>query len=60
MNPVPVVPGNDFMDSISGHVINGGDITDDGMHIFLDDGRVVIFTGQFMAFVGMLDKRSIN
>lgn len=57
---IPLVTGPEFMDSITGRTISGGNVTDDGVHFFLDDGRVVIMTGAFLVFVGNLEKRTLQ
>lgn len=33
---------------LQGCVIEGGDETDDGVHLVLADGRIVVFTGAFI------------
>ena len=39
---------SDLMEAVSGRVISGGDVTEDGMHLYLDDGKVLIFAGAFV------------
>ena len=59
MNP-PITSPAEFMESIRGHAIDGGDFTQDGMHLFLDDGRVIVLTGTFVAFVGSFQKQTLQ
>ncbi len=47
---------DEVLDSLKCAVINGGSLTDEGLHIFLEDGRVVIFYGQFILGVVRPDK----
>ena len=42
----------DFMASIQGFRIDGGEVTSDGMHMYLSDGRILVISGNFM--VGVL------
>lgn len=49
-----IVSTDDFIDSIRGRVISGGDVNDDGMHLILDDGRVLVIQGY--VFVGRLQE----
>lgn len=37
----------EVMEHLSGSRISGGERTDEGMHINLDDGRVLVFVGEF-------------
>lgn len=39
------------MDGILGHVIDRYQVTPEGMHFFLDDGRIVLFAGTFIIAV---------
>lgn len=48
------------MESIKGRVITGGDVQGDGMHIFLDDGRIIVVAGLFAAAVCEIDKSQVN
>ena len=50
---------DEVLASLRSAVISGGDLTDDGLHIFLEDGRVVIFYGQFILGVVRPD-RTLN
>ena len=42
---------DDLMSSIAGSRIKGGMETEDGLHMHLDGGRVLIFTGEFVIAV---------
>lgn len=44
---------DEVIESIVGKSITGGAVEKDGMHLYLDDGRVVIILGIF--YVGKLD-----
>ena len=57
---IPLTTPSEFMESIRGHAIDGGDFTQDGMHLFLDDGRVIVLTGTFVAFVGSFQKQTLQ
>lgn len=50
----------DVMEHLSGSKISGGARTDEGMHVFLEDGRVLVFVGEFVMGVMVLDKRSLQ
>jgi hypothetical protein len=39
---------DEVLESLKHAVIEGGGLTDEGLHIFLEDGRVVVFYGQFI------------
>ena len=50
----------EVMDYLSGCEISGGARTDDGMHVYLKDGRVLVFIGDFVMGVLVADKRVMN
>lgn len=50
---------DEVLNSLKAGVIEGGSLTDEGLHIFLEDGRVVIFYGQFILGVVRPD-RTLN
>lgn len=50
----------EVMEHLSGAKIQGGERTDEGMHISLEDGRVLVFVGEFVMGVMVLDKRQIQ
>ena len=50
----------EVMEHLSGAVIDSGERTDDGMHVFLKDGRVLVFMGDFVMGVLVADKRVMN
>jgi hypothetical protein len=37
-----IVSVPNFIDSISGQTITGGEVNDDGLHLYLGDGRVLV------------------
>jgi hypothetical protein len=49
-----IVNGHDFVDSIRGVGIEDGEIGDDGMHLYLTDGRILIVVG--IVYVGELER----
>ena len=51
---------SEVMEHLSGSVISGGERTDEGMHVYLNDGRVLIFVGEFVMGVMILDKRQLQ
>jgi hypothetical protein len=53
-----IVPVPSFIDSISGQTITGGEVNDDGLHLYLDDGRVLIILG--VVCVGELEKETLQ
>ena len=58
-NPtMEIVNSDEFLDSIRGRVTEGGDVNVDGMHLLLDDGRVLIISG--VVFVGRLVKETLQ
>jgi len=50
----------EVMSYLSGSVIDSGARTDDGMHVYLKDGRVLVFIGDFVMGVLVADKRVMN
>ena len=50
----------EVMEHLSGAVIDSGERTDDGMHVFLKDGRVLVFMGDFVMGVLVADKRNLQ
>lgn len=50
----------DVMEHLSGSRISGGERTDEGMHVFLDDGRILVFVGEFAMAVMIADKRNLQ
>jgi len=57
---VEVSTVEDVMEHLSGSKISGGSRTDEGMHAFLEDGRVLVFVGEFVMGVMVLDKRHLQ
>lgn len=45
----------DFLKSLVGAKISGGEETKEGMRLYLDDGRVFIFSGYFVIYTGRLE-----
>lgn len=58
MNDVSTV--EEVMEVLSGSVIDSGARTDDGMHVYLKDGRVLVFIGDFVMGVMVADKRNLQ
>jgi hypothetical protein len=48
-----------FIDSVSGQTITGGEVNDEGLHLYLDDGRVLLFVDGIV-FVGRLEKETLQ
>lgn len=55
-----LVTVEEVMTFLSGSVIESGERTDDGMHVYLKDGRVLVFIGDFVMGVLVADKRVMN
>lgn len=53
-----IVSIDDFIDSLKGSVIDGGDVNEDGMHLRLGDGRVLVIAG--VVYVGKLEKETLQ
>ena len=53
-----IVSVDDFINSLIGVVIEGGDTNEDGMHLRLNDWRVLIIAG--IVYVGRLEKESLQ
>lgn len=51
---------DEVLDSIKNAVILSGELSEDGLHFYLDDGRVIVFYGQFILGVARPDKSTIN
>ena len=49
---------DEVIDSITGKSITGGGVEHDGMHLYLDDGRVIIILGVF--YVGYCEKETLQ
>lgn len=45
---------------LSGTQIISGERTDDGMHVYLSDGRIMVFIGDFVMAVMVADKRNLQ
>ena len=54
------VEPSEVLETLKGSIIEGGQETEDGLHIYLQDGRILLFVGEFTVFVGILDKGSIQ
>lgn len=50
----------EVMEHLSGSVIDSGERTEDGMHVYLSDGRILVFIGDFVMGVLVADKRVMN
>lgn len=50
----------EVMQHLSGSVIDSGARTDQGMHVYLKDGRVLVFVGDFVMGVLIADKRNLQ
>jgi hypothetical protein len=50
----------EVMEHLSGSVISSGERTDDGMTIQLKDGRTLVFVGEFVMGVMILDKSQLQ
>ena len=51
---------DEVMEHLEGSVISGGEVTEEGMHINLKDGRILVFVGEFVMGVMVLDKRNLQ
>lgn len=50
----------EVMEALQGARITGGERTDDGLHVYLDDGRLLVFAGEFILYVGIEKKQSLQ
>lgn len=50
----------EVMKELSGTQIISGERTDDGMHVHLSDGRIMVFVGDFVMAVMVVDKRNLQ
>lgn len=52
----------DFIESVEGAKIVGCNFKDDesGFHLELDDGRYIILSGEYMIWIGRLDKSKLQ
>ena len=50
----------EVMEHLKGAVIESGERTDEGMHVYLKDGRVLVFIGDFVMGVLVADKRNLQ
>jgi hypothetical protein len=51
---------DEVMQHLQGAVIDSGERTDEGMHVYLKDGRVLVFIGDFVMGVLVADKRNLQ
>lgn len=51
---------DDFLTALEGQKIISAEVTDDGMHMHLEDGRTVILVGSFCGYIGVLEQHSIQ
>lgn len=55
---------DDVFQSLENSVIVGGGVTDDGIHFFLKDGRILVLgpveAGEMFFGVAQTDKRNLN
>lgn len=49
-----------IVESLKGSVIAGCSLTEEGAHFVLEDGRVVVFAGNFILGVTRPDKQTLN
>ena len=49
-----------FIENVAGSVIEAGDVCDDGMHLYLADGRVLIFVGTFVVGILAAEKQTLQ
>jgi len=50
----------EVFESLKDAVITGGDVNDDGLHVYLSDGRVLMFVGDFLVYVGVTNKSALQ
>lgn len=50
----------EVMEYLAGSVIESGARTEEGMHVYLKDGRILVFIGDFMMGVMIADKRQLQ
>lgn len=53
-----IVSANDFIESVQGLVIEGGAVNEDGLHLMLGDGRVLVILG--VVYVGNFEKETLQ
>ncbi len=58
--PAPSDAESEVMEGILGHVISKYQVTPEGMHFFLDDGRIVLFSGTFFIAVYSAEAHSVH
>jgi len=50
----------EVMETLQGARITGGERTDEGLHVYLDDGRLLLFVGEFLLYVGVSQKGTLQ
>lgn len=50
----------EVMEALQGARITGGERTDEGLHVFLEDGRLLLFAGEFLLYVGIPNKGTLQ
>ena len=48
-----------FIESISGQTITGGEVNGDELHLYLDDGRILVFI-EGIVCIGSFDKETLQ
>ena len=51
---------DEVVNEINGLTITGGDINDQGMHLNLSDGRILMFVGEFILCVGVVEESKLQ
>ena len=49
-----------FIENVAGSVIEAVDVCDEGMHLYLADGRVLIFVGTFVVGILAAEKQTLQ
>ena len=49
-----------FIENVAGSVIEAGDVCDEGMHLYLADGRVLVFVGTFVVGILQAEKQTLQ
>lgn len=53
-----IISPDEFVESIRGLSVDGGEVNSDGLHLFLSDGRVLVILG--VVYVGNFEKETLQ
>lgn len=49
-----------ILEQAKGHAISGGEVTHDGLHFTLDDGKTIIISGEFVIAIYRVEPATLQ